>query len=134
MKKILAALAVTCFATPTALAVDGGDPAAGEANYRQCVACHQVGETAVNTVGPQLNGIIGRTAASAEGYAYGPALAAKAEDVGEWDVDELMEYLIDPASYIGGVSKMPMRYPDEQFRLDVLAYLAQFNADGTAAE
>ena len=36
------------------------DAAAGEKVYVQCRACHQVGETAKNGVGPMLNGLFGR--------------------------------------------------------------------------
>lgn len=35
------------------------DVAAGEKSFNKCRACHQVGETAKNTVGPTLNGLFG---------------------------------------------------------------------------
>jgi cytochrome c len=38
------------------------DAAAGEKVFAQCRACHQVGETAKNAVGPVLNGLFGRKA------------------------------------------------------------------------
>jgi len=31
------------------------DPAAGEAAFRKCQPCHDVGETAKNKLGPELN-------------------------------------------------------------------------------
>ncbi len=49
------------------------DAAAGERVFAQCRACHQVGETAKNVVGPVLNGLFGRKAGTVEGYAYSPA-------------------------------------------------------------
>ncbi|NGX99259.1 MAG: cytochrome c family protein, partial [Candidatus Afipia apatlaquensis] len=33
------------------------DVAAGEKSFNKCRACHQVGETAKNSVGPELNGL-----------------------------------------------------------------------------
>ena len=45
-----------------------GDAAAGEKTFAKCKACHQIGETAKNAVGPNLNGVAGRKAGSAEGY------------------------------------------------------------------
>jgi cytochrome c len=42
--------------------------------FVQCRACHQVGETAKNGIGPHLNDVFGRQAGSVEGYAYSPAL------------------------------------------------------------
>src|ERR687898_495091 len=38
------------------------DAAAGEKVFGVCKACHQIGETAKNGVGPTLNGIIDRKA------------------------------------------------------------------------
>src|SRR5262249_38314760 len=47
------------------------DIAAGEAAFRKCQICHDVGETAKNKLGPELNGLDGRKAGTAEGYSYG---------------------------------------------------------------
>ena len=48
---------------------------------------------AVNKVGPHLNGIVGREAASVEGVRYSAAM----KDCGiVWDEDRLAEYLADP--------------------------------------
>src|SRR3954453_10666925 len=49
------------------------DPAAGEKVFTPCKACHQIGETAKNAVGPVLNGMIGRKVGTVEGYNYSPA-------------------------------------------------------------
>ena len=44
-----------------------GDPDKGETVFKKCAACHQVGEGAKHRIGPHLNGVIGRTAGTAEG-------------------------------------------------------------------
>ena len=111
-----------------------GDPDAGEQNFRQCQACHMVGPDAANRVGPQLNGIVGRLIAGVEGYRYGPANAALGEDGSVWTEETLFEYLADPRAFVGGATRMTTRYPDEQFRWDVIAYLAQFSAEGERTE
>ena len=49
------------------------DAANGEKVFAQCRACHQIGPTAKNAVGPILNGLIGRKAGTVEGYNYSPA-------------------------------------------------------------
>src|SRR4051794_20743767 len=49
------------------------DVAAGEKLFLQCRACHQVGDTARNAVGPVLNGLFGRKAGMVEGFTYSPA-------------------------------------------------------------
>ena len=49
------------------------DAAAGEKVFAQCRACHQIGESAKNAVGPVLNGLFGRKAGSIEGFNYSAA-------------------------------------------------------------
>jgi cytochrome c len=49
------------------------DLTAGEAAFRKCQPCHDVGEAAKNKLGPELNGLDGRKAGTAEGYAYSDA-------------------------------------------------------------
>jgi hypothetical protein len=41
--------------------------------FTPCKACHQIGETAKNAVGPVLNGVIGRKVGTVDGYNYSPA-------------------------------------------------------------
>ncbi|GGB52858.1 cytochrome c [Roseibium aquae] len=114
-----------------AYAQDAGDPAAGESVFRKCQACHAIGEGARNKVGPQLNGIVGREAASVEGYKYSKPAVEHASVTGPWDEAEIVEYLADPSAFIGGRSKMAFKLPNEKERADVVAYLATFNEDGT---
>ena len=45
-----------------------GDVAAGKRVFAKCVNCHQVGPSARGNFGPQLNGIIGRTAGTTKDY------------------------------------------------------------------
>ena len=59
MGPVLAQAPAPAPAAPAAAAPREGDPAAGERVFTQCRACHQVGETARNLVGPQLNGLFG---------------------------------------------------------------------------
>ncbi len=49
------------------------DAASGEKIFVQCKACHQIGESAKNAVGPVLNGLFGRKAGMIEGYSYSAA-------------------------------------------------------------
>lgn len=131
-KTLLAAAALTVFALP-ASAQDAGDPAAGEKVFAKCKACHAIGEGAKIKVGPVLNGVIGRPAASYEGYKYSPALTAKAPDIAEWEEAEIFVYLEDPTAFIGGRSKMTFKLKKEDERRNVIAYLRQFDKDGNKA-
>ena len=104
-------------------AMAAGDAAKGEKVFKKCKACHAAAEEK-NKVGPHLVGIVGRKAASVEGYKYGKGLTAAAEKIGEWEEAELMEYLLDPKKFIGGKSKMTFKLRKEDQRADVIAYLA----------
>ncbi len=61
---------VSCVLSGPAFAA--GDAAKGKAAYAKCAICHQVGPNAQNAVGPELNGIVGRKAASVADFAYSP--------------------------------------------------------------
>ncbi|NNJ77194.1 MAG: c-type cytochrome [Anderseniella sp.] len=103
-----------------------GDAAKGEKVFKKCKACHAADE-AKNKVGPHLVGIIGRKAASVDGYKYGKGITDAAEKIGEWDEAKLVEYLADPKGYIGGKSKMTFKLKKEDQRMDVAAYLASLS-------
>ena len=91
----------TVFATVLAFAGVGEasaqDAAAGEKVFGVCKACHQVGETAKNDVGPALNGIIGRKAGTVAGYHYS---AANKDSGITWDEATFREYIKDPKAKI----------------------------------
>lgn len=108
-----------------------GDPEAGERNFRQCAACHQLDE-GVHRVGPSLNGVFGRQAGTAEGFNYSPDLVAAGEAGIVWNEETLFDYLENPQEFLEKVLnkervsiRMLNRYPKEDFRRDIIAYLKQ---------
>jgi cytochrome c len=99
----------------------------GESIFKRCKACHDIGEGAKIKVGPPLTDIIGRKAASVEGYPYSADLKALASQGFVWDEKNIDKYLQDPRSIVG---KGKMVFPglkDEQDRKDVIAYLKKFS-------
>ncbi|MGO4572923.1 cytochrome c family protein [Microvirga sp. 2TAF3] len=104
-----------------------GDPAAGEKLFTQCKACHQIGESAKNAVGPVLNGVIGRKAGTYEGYTYSPA--NKNSGI-TWDDATFREYIKDPRAKIPGTKMIFAGIKDDKKIDDLLAYLKQFDATG----
>ena len=118
-----AALLLTTLAAPAL----GQDLAAGERAFAKCRACHQVGESAKNTVGPTLNGLFGRTAGTLEGYSY--SAANKASGI-VWDEASFADYIKDPKAKIPGTKMIFAGIKNEQEIKDVSAYLKQFSADG----
>src|SRR5215204_6586639 len=117
---ILAALALTA-------AAQAQDAASGEKIFAQCRACHQIGETAKNAVGPVLNGVIGRKAGTVESYAYSPANKNSGLT---WDEATFSEYIKDPKAKVPGTKMIFAGVKDEQRIKDLLAYLKQFDASG----
>jgi cytochrome c len=103
------------------------DAAAGEKIFLQCRACHQIGETAKNAVGPILNGVIGRKAGTVEGYSY--SSANKGSGI-TWDEATFREYIKDPKAKIPGTKMTFAGVKDPKQIEDLLAYLKQFDATG----
>jgi cytochrome c len=103
------------------------DAAVGEKVFAQCRACHQVGETAKNAVGPVLNGLFGRKAGTVEGYAYSPANKNSGLT---WDEATFRDYIKDPRAKIPGTKMIYAGVKDEQRVTDLVAYLKQFDAAG----
>lgn len=84
---------------------DGLDPplvAQGEKAFRQCQACHMVGEEAQNRVGPVLTGIVGAPAGNIDGFDYSNVLREAAADGLVWTEETLSAFLADPRSYMEG--------------------------------
>jgi cytochrome c len=103
------------------------DASAGEKVFGKCKVCHQVGERAKNSVGPQLNGIVGRKAGTAAGYAY----SAANKNCGlTWDAPTLKRYLQNPAATVPGTKKVFSGLRDAQELDDLILYLQQFGSDG----
>ncbi len=111
-------------------AAEAHDPelvAAGERAFRQCSACHQVGEGAQNRVGPQLNGIIGQPAGQVDGFRYSPALMTKAEEGLVWTEENLAELLEKPRDFIPGTRMSFAGFRDPDDVAAVTAYLKTFS-------
>jgi cytochrome c len=107
------------------------DAAKGEKDFAVCRACHQIGPTAKNGIGPVLNGIIGRKAGTYPGYNYSEAN----RDSGiVWTPEELDTYLVDPQKVVPHTKMIFPGLKDQQKRADVIAFLKQYAPDGKKAE
>jgi cytochrome c len=126
------ALHITGLAMGLALATQSPaiaqDAAAGERIFAQCRACHQVGETARNGVGPQLNGLFGRNKGSVPGYTYSNAYQAIKDQ--KWSEDNFRVYIKDPRGVTPGTKMIYAGLKDDTQITNLIAYLKQFAADG----
>lgn len=106
------------------------DVEAGEKLFKQCSACHQVGESAQHQFGPTLNGIVDRSAARTEGYEFSGAFNKAAETGLMWDDKTLDAFLTAPMQYIVGTKMAFPGVAEESDRVALIAYLKQFNQEG----
>ncbi len=126
LKSLLAVMA-TCVLSGFAQADSLGDIAKGEVLYGQCRGCHQVGKGAKNRVGPQLNGIFGRTAATMEGFRYSNAFQRAGSKGLEWHAEELNVFLENPKQLVPGTRMSFKGVKDPTERADLIAYLRQYS-------
>ncbi len=103
------------------------DLAAGERSFLKCKPCHQMGEEAINSVGPVLNGIIGRKAGTYDNYSYSDANKNSGLT---WDDDTFKVYIKNPRAKIPGTKMAFAGINNENEVNNLLAYLKQFDAKG----
>ncbi|MFN8721891.1 MAG: c-type cytochrome [Rhodospirillales bacterium] len=131
------ALAAAAIAPIGAAHAQAGDAGRGETVFRQCQACHRVGDGARNLVGPIMNGIVGRQAGTVDGYAYSNINKAAGAAGLVWTEENMVAYLPDPQAFLRkfltdkgqpapGSTKMTFKLANPQAALDVVAYLKTF--------
>jgi cytochrome c len=125
MRIAVAATLALGLASVSAAAQDGNADN-GEDVFKKCRACHDVGPDAKNKVGPLLNGIIGRTSGTVEGFNYSEANKEAGAKGLVWSEVELLKYLEAPLTYMPKNKMAFAGLKDEQDRKDVLAYLKKF--------
>jgi cytochrome c len=125
MKRLLTAL---CLASATsASAQQAGDVARGEELFQQCSRCHQIGEGAVDRIGPQLNHIFDRSAGASEAFRYSKGLRRAADGGLKWDFETLDAYIENPRSLVSQTRMNFRGMDDAQERADLIAYLRVFS-------
>jgi len=97
-----------------------GDAAHGEKVFKKCSACHMIVSGGKNMIGPNLWGVIGRTAGSVSDYKYSKAMVAYGK---EWTFEEMNSYLIKPQAYIKGTKMAFAGLRKEKDRASVILYM-----------
>ena len=95
---------------------------AGKKVFRKCKACHTLKESGKSAIGPNLHGVVGRNAATVDGFKYSKAMK---ESGLVWDEATLTAYLTKPKEFLPG-NKMPfpgLKKP-EQIE-NVIAYIIE---------
>ena len=99
---------------------DAQDVAAGQKTFNACRACHQIGDHAMNSIGPVLTGVVGRKAGTFPDYRYSDA--NKNSGI-VWDEPTLMEYLRNPQAKVPGTKMMFPGLKKDEDIVNVIGYL-----------
>lgn len=127
---LAAVLAASLSATP-ALAESDGDATAGKAFFnKNCRVCHQA-EKEKNGAGPYLVGIVGREAASVEGFKrYSKPM--KASGI-VWDSEQITAFITAPRKFLKGTT-MGFRGFKKEADIAAIPDLIAYLTDPSAAQ
>lgn len=109
-------------------ALAAANPAGGQRRSAICASCHTFEKGGADGTGPHLWGVVGREVASVSGFNYTSALQGAG---GVWTYERLDAYLKNSQDYIPGTS-MVQRFPRDEQRVDILAYLGGLADDPVA--
>jgi cytochrome c len=99
----------------------------GRRSFNKCLPCHAVGPDAATKVGPELNGLDGRRAASVTGFSYSEA--NKNSGI-VWNEATFKDYIRSPQAKIPGTKMTFAGISNPQEIDDLWAYLKQFDENG----
>jgi cytochrome c len=122
MKRTLL-LAVSIAIAAGAAPASAQDAAKGQLVFNRCRACHAIGPGARNKAGPQLNGIVGKKAASVPGFNYSEAMKTAAGNGLVWTEASLSSYLEAPDVFLPGGVMAYSGVKDSADRKDLIAFL-----------
>ena len=80
-------------------AAPAGDPEAGKKVFRKCMACHNI-DKAKNKIGPSLQGVMGRTAGTVDGFKYSNAFQAAKDQGLKWTDENLAAFVAKPKDFV----------------------------------
>jgi cytochrome c len=98
-----------------------GDAAAGQMVFDQkCASCHSVAaDLSHGLLGPNLVGVVGRTAGTVAGWDFSTALK---DSKVVWTEDNLTKWLTDSTAFVP-MAQMDLKVPSRIEREDVISYL-----------
>lgn len=119
-------IAVAALMVTTGGALAQGDAALGKQVFEfRCSSCHSIGDGAKN--GPELTNLIGRPAASVEGFKYSDAMVEARQAGVVWNIETLSRFITKPRSVVNGSNMAFTGLPSPDDVANVIAYLATFS-------
>lgn len=132
MKEMLTATAALMISFAGTSMADG-DPEEGKSDFKKCRSCHTIanGDDVIfkgGKTGPNLYGVVGRAAGTAEGFKFGSSIVDAGQAGLIWTEELLIDFIADPRTFMkeatgdsGAKTKMTFKLKDAE---DVVAYLA----------
>lgn len=117
--------ALGLYALIAADSATAADAAFGQRLFDRCLPCHTVEQGAPHSLGPNLFGVVGRMAGSADGYVYSPAMANSGVT---WTEENIALFLKDlngssPDSFIPGNRMIQLGNATDEQIADMIAYM-----------
>jgi len=114
-----------------------GDAAEGEKVFKKCKSCHSIVDAGGDAIqkggktGPNLFGVVGRTAGSVDGFKYGDSTIEAGEAGLVWSEADFVTYVADPKKFLVAYlddskakSRMSFKLKDAEDATNLWAYLA----------
>ncbi len=120
-RKLAAIIATAAAVMVSAPAFADGDAKKGAKVFKKCKACHVV-DSDKNKVGPSLQGVMGRTAGTVEGFKYSKAMIAYGK---EWNDETLAAFLKKPKKAVKGTKMAFAGLRKDDQIADVIAYIKE---------
>lgn len=144
MKRLLTAGLALAFFAPHAFAE--GDAEKGKKSFNKCKSCHMIvtadGDTILKggKTGPNLWGVVGRTAGTAD-FKYSKYLVSAGEAGLVWDEEEFTAYVADPSKYLKSYlddnkarGKMNFKLKKAEDAANIWAYLTSVSPAAEGAD
>ena len=105
----------------------GADLDRGAVVFKKCVSCHEV-ERPRNKMGPHLNGLVGRTAGTVDGFKYSQAMRDAGTSGLVWNDANLHEFISSPKKKVPGTSMRFFGLWSDSDIDDLIAYIRSMPA------
>lgn len=129
MRWLHATLTIAALTLSGAAVADTEAVAKGKKVFAKCKGCHQIGDGAENRIGPHLNALFGRKAASLDGFRYSKSFQRAGAGGLEWHADTLDAFLENPRAMTSGTRMSFRGIKDADDRSNLIAYLRTFSDD-----
>ena len=129
VKRVSGTLIAGILASALPSLAGAADVEAGKEIFGSCKSCHQVGKGAEHGIGPHLNGLFGRKAASYDDFRYSKSFQRAGAGGLEWHADTLDSFLENPRSMASGTRMSFRGLKSAEDRVNLIAYLRTFSDD-----